>query len=405
MQTYFKDVGGSQILNTTTQYPGNNGTPSDTSTYVDSVVDTTAFPHTGADVADAVTQGDINTEVFNHINAQRLAATGSATCTSCSCRTTSSTATTRWRELQHERILRLPHVRLEERVGDTPANDFIWADIPVNRGVYTTGGCGNSNVTGDNQADTTLSSVEHEHDGGDHRSARERLAGLDGRRGRERRQVQPQHGRRRTRSRPRPNNFLGSGFGDFFRIQREWSNAAALATSAGNGCAASYTTTGLVAWRRRSRTGGDVTEHRSPRRRSRATTATRSTTTSRSTTRRTRTTRSRSRRLTTYPRGVSGPRRPQPRRPCAAPDGDGNLHGDRDRRPAARRDGAHDDVRPSSFDDSTGTRRADDHERTATTTVVNAPPTLNLPGAQSQDYHDSADASGSRRATRLGRHR
>jgi hypothetical protein len=27
--------------------------------------------------------------------------------------------------------------------------------------------------------------------------------------------------------------------------------------------------------------------------------------------------------------------------------------------------------------------------RTATTTVVNAPPTLNLPGAQSQDYHDS----------------
>ena len=60
MQTYFQDVGGSQILNTTTQYPGNNGTPADTSTYVDSVVDTTAFPHTGADVAHAVTQGDIN---------------------------------------------------------------------------------------------------------------------------------------------------------------------------------------------------------------------------------------------------------------------------------------------------------------------------------------------------------
>ena len=35
MRTYFQDVGGSQILNTTTQYPGNNGTPADTSTYVD----------------------------------------------------------------------------------------------------------------------------------------------------------------------------------------------------------------------------------------------------------------------------------------------------------------------------------------------------------------------------------
>src|SRR5262249_47508721 len=69
MQQYFQDVGGSQILNTTTQYPGGNGTPADTSTYVTSVVDTNAFPHTGADVAHAVTQGDINNEVFNQINA------------------------------------------------------------------------------------------------------------------------------------------------------------------------------------------------------------------------------------------------------------------------------------------------------------------------------------------------
>ena len=45
--SYFKDVGGSQILNTVTQYPGTNGTPADTSTFIDSIVDTTAFPHTG----------------------------------------------------------------------------------------------------------------------------------------------------------------------------------------------------------------------------------------------------------------------------------------------------------------------------------------------------------------------
>ena len=42
--TYFNDIGGSQILNTTTQYPGNNGTPADTSDLVSSVVDTTAYP-------------------------------------------------------------------------------------------------------------------------------------------------------------------------------------------------------------------------------------------------------------------------------------------------------------------------------------------------------------------------
>jgi hypothetical protein len=59
MRTYFQDVGGSQILNTTTQYPGNNGTPADTSNYVDSIVDTTAFPHAGT-VGDPVTQGDLN---------------------------------------------------------------------------------------------------------------------------------------------------------------------------------------------------------------------------------------------------------------------------------------------------------------------------------------------------------
>src|SRR3954452_18603381 len=69
MTTYFEDIGGSQILNTTTQYCGSNGCPADTSTFIDSVVDTTTYPHTGADVAHAVTQGDLNTEVFNQITA------------------------------------------------------------------------------------------------------------------------------------------------------------------------------------------------------------------------------------------------------------------------------------------------------------------------------------------------
>ena len=43
-----------------------------------------------------------------------------------------------------------------------------------------------------------------------------------------------------------PNNYLGTGSADKFRIQREWSNAAALAgpPGTGSGCAASYTLTG-----------------------------------------------------------------------------------------------------------------------------------------------------------------
>ena len=255
MRTYFQDVGGSQILNTTTQYPGNNGTPADTSTYVTSVVDTTAFPHTGADVAHAVTQGDINQEVFNLINANSWP-TGMSTMyfvflpdnlVDCdnggvNCNTNRYCAY---------------HTRGWGSGGDTPANDFVWADIPVNRGTYTTGGCGNSNVTGDNQADTTLSSVEHEH--------LEAITDPRGNAWQDSTGGAGENGDKCNRimgvadaSSTTVNNFLGSGFGDFFRIQREWSNAAAQATSAGNGCAASYTTTGSSV-EAPNPTGGDVT--------------------------------------------------------------------------------------------------------------------------------------------------
>jgi hypothetical protein len=239
MQTFFKDVGGTQILNTTTQYPGNNGTPSDTSNYVTSVVDTTAFPHAGT-VADPVTQGDLNQEVFNQINANSWP-TGMSTMyfvflpdnvvdcdnTLASCNTNAYCAyhTRGWGS------------------SDTPANDFIWADIPVNRGVFTTGGCGNSNVTGDNQADTTLSSVEHE--------MMEAITDPRGNAWQDSTGGAGENGDKCNRnmgvansSSTTVNNFLGSGFGDLFRIQREWSNAAALAGPAQNGCAASYTTGG-----------------------------------------------------------------------------------------------------------------------------------------------------------------
>ena len=289
MQRYFQDVGGTQILNTTTQYPGNNGTPADTSTYVTSVVDTTAYPHTGADVPHAVTQSDINQEVFNQINANSWPK-GMSTMyfvflpdNLVDCDNALANCNTNAYCAYHTYGF---------SGSDTPANDFVWADIPVNRGTYTTGGCGNSNVTGDNQADTTLSSVEHEH--------LEAVTDPRGNAWQDSTGGAGENGDKCNRnmgvansSSTTVNNFLGGSFGDFFRIQREWSNAAALATSAGNGCAASYTTTGSHV-EAPAPTGGDVTRVGRPRRRSRGTTATLCTTTSRSTTRRTRTTRSRS---------------------------------------------------------------------------------------------------------------
>ena len=105
---------------------------------------------------------------------------------------------------------------------DTPANDFVWADIPDNRSVSTTGGCGDSKVTGNESADTTLSSVEHEHLEAitDPRlNAWQDSTGGAGENGDKcNRNMGVANASRRS-----PNNFLGAGNADTFRIQREWS--------------------------------------------------------------------------------------------------------------------------------------------------------------------------------------
>ena len=380
MQKFFQDVGGSQILNTTTQYSGNNGTPADTSNYVTSVVDTTAFPHAGT-VADPVTQSDLNQEVFNQINANSWP-TGMSTMyfvflpdnlvdcdnTLASCNTNAYCAyhTRGWGS------------------SDTPANDFIWADIPVNRGVNTIGGCGNSNVTGDNQADTTLSSVEHE--------MMEAITDPRGNAWQDSTGGGGENGDKCNRnmgvansSSTTVNNFLGSGFGDFFRIQREWSNAAALAGPAQNGCAASYTSGGTHV-EVPNPTGGDVTasvtestiqgnngdllhyhvSFKNPSNQDDAFSVADS---------------------SSYASGVSGP--------GSVSLGDLAPHGTSSGNLTASVTGGPlldgtvlTSTFTSSFDDSTGTQ-APTIDRTATTTVVNTQPTLVLPGPQSQDYHDS----------------
>jgi uncharacterized repeat protein (TIGR01451 family) len=245
MSQYFTDVSGSQIYNTTTQYTGSNGTPTTASSVAGTFVDTTAFPHPGTH-ADPVTGSD----VFNEINNVRVAKgwplgtltdmyfifmpAGIVTCSqkptvavpNPDCNTNAYCA-------YHS------HVFFGT---DDVAHSFLYSEIDDNRDPATAnGGCGDSNVTGDESADTTLSSLEHEHleavtdprgDGwffnngaGENGDQCNRFMGVA--------------------DSTTPDAYMN---GHKYRIQREWSNAAhdsgGSAPDPDRGCAASYRTTG-----------------------------------------------------------------------------------------------------------------------------------------------------------------
>ena len=372
---YFQDVGGSQILNTATQYPGSNGTPADTSTFVTSVIDTTAFPHAGTS-ADPVTQGDLNNEVYNQITANswplgmstmyfvflpdNVVDCGDSSGASCNTNKYCAYHTYGY-------------------VGsDTPANDFVWADIPDNRSVYSlAAGCGNSNVTGNPSADTTLSSVEHEH----------LEAVTDPRLNAWQDSTGAENGDKCNRnmgvansSASIANNYLGAGSADLFRIQREWSNAA-------EGCAASYTTTGSFVESPHP-VGSDVTttvaEATIPGNPADSLTYTL-------------TFKNPSDQDDAY--GVSASVALPAGVQYAGSSTATFVLGDLAPHKTATRTFAAHPAGPLaagtvltatatfSFDDSTGTAQPA-IVRTATTTVVNQPPVLTVPGPQSQDYRD-----------------
>jgi uncharacterized repeat protein (TIGR01451 family) len=241
---YFQDVGGSQILNTTTQYCGNNGCPADTSTYQAMIVDTTAYPHqmagdpTGSSTNQLV-QSDINTEVSNQITANSwplglsnmyfvFLPNGVVDCNNAKTKCNNTN----------------PGYCAYHTFGwqgsNTPANDYVWADQPDGRSPTTTVpiGCNDSNVSGNESADTTLTAVEHEQMEAitDPRlNAWQDSTGGAGENGDKCNQNMGVANASSTTA----NNYLGAGAADPFRIQREWSNAAG-----GGGCAASYTTTG-----------------------------------------------------------------------------------------------------------------------------------------------------------------
>jgi hypothetical protein len=366
---YFQDVSGSQILNTTTQYCGSNGCPGDASNFVTSMVDTTGFPEDGTN-SDPLHRSDLASEIASQIGANSWPLDS----------------------LQVMYFIFLPNNVVDcNNAGDqcntnkycayhtydtTGGKKFVWADIPDNRSVQTIGGCGNSTVTGDNSADTTLSSTEHEH----MEAITDPLitAWMDS--------TGDENGDKCNRnmgvanaSSTTANNYLGSGNNDLFRIQREWSNAAG-----GGGCAASYTTTGSFV-EPPAPSGGDVVHSvnatiqgnngdqlhyhlsfRDPSIQDDAYSIGVA---------------------DTLPSGVSGSPPSSlgdlaPRQ-TATNDFTGTLTG------GPLLDGT---VLTASavfsFDDSTGAAQPT-LTRTATTTVVNTAPTVVVPGAQSQDYHDA----------------
>jgi uncharacterized repeat protein (TIGR01451 family) len=371
MIRYFQDVGGSQILNTTTQYCGSNGCPADTSTFVASVVDSTAYPHAGT-TADPLHRSDLANEIAAQIGANSWPLDS----------------------LSVMYFIFLPDNVVDCNNAGTDCNTnkycayhtydssggkiFVWSDIPDNRSIYTTGGCGNSNVTGDNAADTTLSSVEHEHMEGI--TDPKINAWMDS--------TGAENGDKCNRgmgvadsSSTTANNYLGPGHTHLFRIQREWSNAV-------SDCAASYTTTGSFV-ESPAPTGGDVvksvTEATIPGNAS-------------DTVHYTLTFTNPSHQddafgisvTDTLPAGLQS-------------SGSGTVtHSFGDLAPhqsATFSFTAHPTgnllagttlTNSATFDfkDSTGTSQPS-ITRAAVTTVVNAPPTLNLPGPQSQDYHDA----------------
>jgi hypothetical protein len=367
---YFQDVSGSQILNTAVQYCGNNGCPADTSNFVTSIVDTTAYPHAGT-TGDPLKRDDLSGEIASQIGSNGWPLDS----------------------LQVMYFIFLPDNVVDCNNAGTKCNTnsycayhtydttggkkFVWADIPDNRSVFSVvAGCGDSNVTGDESADTTLSSTEHEHleaitdpllnawldsTGGENGDKCNRNMGVA------------------NGSSTTPNNFLGGGLSDLFRIQREWSNAAG-----GGGCAASYTTTGSFV-ESPAPSGSDVTHtvtestiagnngdqmhyHLSFKDPSNQDDAFSVAVTD------------------TLPSGVSGS--PPGALGDLAPhqSATSNFTGTLTSGPLL--DGT---VLTASavfaFDDSTGAAQPT-ITRTATTTVVNTSPTLVLPGPQSQDYHD-----------------
>jgi hypothetical protein len=151
---YFQDVGGSDLYSTAVQYAGSNGAITNSSTFGGSFVDTTAYPHAGT-TADPLTKQNLQDRVEavrsaqnwpRGLNAEYFIFTGFGiqSCTpSGSCSGSQYCA--------------------YHSFYDSDGTNVIWANMPDVKSLRSPSVCADFNVNGDSYADTEISIVSHEH--------------------------------------------------------------------------------------------------------------------------------------------------------------------------------------------------------------------------------------------------
>jgi hypothetical protein len=151
---YFQDVGGSDLYATATQYTGSNGAIANNSPFGGSIVDTTAYPHAGT-TADPLTKQNLQDRVEavrsaqnwpKGLNAEYFIFTGFGiqSCTpSGNCSGSEYCA--------------------YHSFYDSGGTNVIWANMPDGKSLQTPSVCSDFNVNGDSYADTEISIVSHEH--------------------------------------------------------------------------------------------------------------------------------------------------------------------------------------------------------------------------------------------------
>jgi hypothetical protein len=220
IRRYFQDVGGSGLYETATQYSGSNGAILNSSTFGGSVVDTNAYPKAGTN-ADPLLNDDLQNEIESvraaqgwptGITTEYFIYTGyqvqscfSSAMTSCSFNA---------------------YCAYHYWFNNGDGNRIIWANMPD---AFSLGGCGSAQVDSEDQyAHVVLDVTSHEHleavtDPEGDAWYDTNLAGENGDK------CVREYG---TRNDIGANIYMG---GNAYQLQREWSNAI-------HGCATSYTT-------------------------------------------------------------------------------------------------------------------------------------------------------------------
>jgi hypothetical protein len=243
LKRYFNDVGGSDIYATATQYNGANGAILNSSNLGGSTVDTSAYPHAGT-TADPLTKQDLQDKV----EAVR-SANGWPTGTSAeyfiftgyqiqSITPSGSRSTTDYCAYHS--------------FYDSGSGNVVWANMPDARSLNDPGGsvCGDFDVNGDRYADAEISVTSHEHleavtDPEPTKSSDGTYGGgwFD----------DVDHGAGENGDKCAYNfgitNSIGANIymnGNPYRVQREWSNAAGDGVTDSRGCTMSYTAADII---------------------------------------------------------------------------------------------------------------------------------------------------------------